>query len=64
MDDVERGEVAEGGGGEDAVAVVQRVDVHYAQVQQLQRTGSEVSVTWPLQAARKAWCASSAKVPA
>lgn len=35
MDHVKRGEVAEGGGGEDAVAVVQRVEVHHAQVQQL-----------------------------
>lgn len=39
MDDVKRGEVAEGGGGEDAVAVVQRVEVHHAQVQQLRGRG-------------------------
>lgn len=35
MNDVERGEVAEGSGSENAVAVVQRVDVHHAEVQQL-----------------------------
>lgn len=35
MNNVESREVAEGCGGKDAVAVVQRVDIHHAQVQQL-----------------------------
>lgn len=43
MNNVERGEVTEGGGGEDAVAVVQRADVHHAQVQQLQHTTGQRS---------------------
>ena len=43
MNNVECGEVTEGGGGEDAVAVVQRADVHHAQVQQLQHTRGQRS---------------------
>lgn len=41
MDDVKCGEVAEGRCGENAVAVVQRVDVQNTQVQQLQHTGQK-----------------------
>ena len=41
MNSVEGGEVVERGGGEDAVAVVQRADVHHTQVQQLQDTSQE-----------------------
>lgn len=39
MDDVKRGEVAEGGRSKNTVAVVQRVDVHHTEVQQLRDTG-------------------------
>ena len=35
MNNVKSREVAEGSSGKDAVAVVQRVDIHHAQVQQL-----------------------------
>lgn len=38
MNDIKSREVAEGGSSENTVVVVQRADVHHAQVQQLQNT--------------------------
>lgn len=38
MNNVKRGEVAEGRCSKNTVAVVQRVDVHHTQIQQLQHT--------------------------
>ena len=49
MNDVERGEVAEGRCGENTVAVVQRVDIQDTQVQQLQHTRQKVSMTRSLE---------------
>lgn len=52
MDDVERGEVAEGGCSQNAVAEVQRADVQHAQVQQLPHTGqrSDLLCSLPVRA--------------
>lgn len=37
MDDIQAGEVVEGGGSKDTVVIVQGLDVHHAKVQQLWR---------------------------